>query len=427
MNIKNSIKQPNEVGQTVQAQYMRAPFPPVSMFPIQKGAPDKRVWLYDYSHIHYHAFGVMPEVAGKRILDAGCGTGHGIVQIRHQAPGADVHACDFCTASLDIARQRIEAMGEESVTFHEADLLNLYNLPGPFDAIFCSGVVHHTANPVGALTQLRKHLKPDGVLYLMLYSQSGRRETMLMQKALKLLTQNSPDQFEGLNVGRMIFDGLPEQNLLARWEREKWGNNHRKHDEAFIDMYVNANEKNYSVKEVFDDLDAAELRFVRFANPHLWSLPERMRTTPDLLHRYEQLSGLEQYELLESLFPDQDQFYFFATHKDYSPSRSPLRESLIDPNTENMELLTARRSPHAKRVQSMDDKSGVELWSGYFGRLARLDAQSVKLLELCDGSMSLQNICSEWQDGAGKQTNADSFNLIKLMEEYGLLLLENYP
>ena len=75
----------------------------------------------------------------------------------------------------------------------------------------------------------------------------------------------------------------------------------------------------------------------------------------------------------------------------------------------------------------MEDKSGVELWSGYFGRLARLDAQSVKLLELCDGSMSLQKICSEWQDGAGKQTNADPFNLIKLMEEYGLLLLENYP
>lgn len=423
------MKQNNivNIAHKVQSQYMRAPFPPVSLFPIIKGPPQKLVWLYDYSQIFYHAFGETPTLAGKKILDAGCGTGHGIVQIRHQAPGAEVHACDFCTASLDIARQRIEAMGGEPVIFHEANLLDLQNLPGPFDAIFCSGVVHHTADPVGALIELRKQLKPDGILYLMLYSQSGRRETMLMQKAIKLLTQNSPDQFEGLNVGRMIFDNLPEQNLLARWEREKWGNNHRKHDEAFIDMYVNANEKNYSAKEVFEDLDAAGLRLMRFANPHLWNLSERMRATPDLLQRYQKLSESDQCELLESLFPDQDQFYFFATHKDFAPVSAPLRKALEDPTEDKMEILTARRSPHATRVQSSEDKSGGELWSGYFGRLARLDAQSVELLELCDGSMSLQKLSAEWRTGPGKQTGADPFNLIKLMEEYGLILIENYP
>ena len=134
-------------------------------------------------------------------------------------------------------------------------------------SIFCSGVVHHTADPVRALQELKSKLKPDGVLYLMLYSQFGRRPTMLMQRAIKMLSRNPKDQQEGLQVGRMLFDALPSTNPIATWEREKWSDNHRAHPEAFIDMYVNANEKNYSIREVYADLAAAGLQFVRFDKP----------------------------------------------------------------------------------------------------------------------------------------------------------------
>jgi len=38
------------------------------------------------------------------------------VQIRHQAPGAEVHAFDFSARSLEFARRKIEALGGEPVT-----------------------------------------------------------------------------------------------------------------------------------------------------------------------------------------------------------------------------------------------------------------------------------------------------------------------
>ena len=415
----------NDISSRVREQYTRAPFPPVSFFPIVSGPPAQRIWLYSYTEACYHAFREYRLPAGRRILDAGCGTGHGIVQIRHQAPGAEVHACDFSAQSLAIARQRIAAMGGEPVTFHELNLLDLAGLPGQFDAIFCSGVVHHTADPVRALAQLKSKLKPDGVLYLMLYSQFGRRETLLMQRALKLLCPDPTDQQEGLRLGRLVFDGLPPANPIATWERVKWNNNHRQHAEAFIDMYVNANEKNYTVAGVFADLAAAGLKFLRFANAHEWVLANRMNAHPDLLARFNALAPLAQYEVIENLFPHQDQYLFFVTHAENDPPQPGWLATGSLAGWEDQ--LTAVRSPLAASLTSVADPNGYFWWAGYFGQRTRLDAGAVRLLNGCDRRRSLREVCAEWgrQQPAGLRDKG--LEWLRMLEAYGLIYFTNAP
>jgi 2-polyprenyl-3-methyl-5-hydroxy-6-metoxy-1,4-benzoquinol methylase len=413
------------IGGAVREQYTRAPFPPVSFFPIVQGPPQQRIWVYSFTEAYYHAFRVYRRPAGKRLLDAGCGTGHGIVQIRHQAPGAEVHAFDFSARSLDFARHRIEALGGESVTFHELDILDLSGLPGQFDAIFCSGVVHHTADPVRALAQLKSKLKPDGVLYLMLYSQFGRRESILMHRAIKLLCKDPTDQFEGLEVGRMLFDGLPPSNPIATWERVKWSNNHRKHAEAFIDMYVNANEKDYTISEVFRDLEVAGLRFLRFANPHQWDLLARMRAAPELVERFNSLPLLAQYEVIEHIFPEQDQYLFVATHAQSGVAKPGWLEAGSLVGWESR--LTAIRSPFAAAQGQVEGQTGQALWTGYFGQAARLDTFAVDLLESCDGQRSLAAICEAWEHKHGSQVRGKGLEFLQMMEDRGLLYLVQIP
>lgn len=409
------------IGAAVREQYSRAPFPPISFFPIVPGPPRQRICLYSFTEAYYHAFRVYRQPANKRLLDAGCGTGHGIVQIRHQAPGAEVHAVDFSARSLELARRRIEALGGEPVAFQEMDLLDLGGLPGPYDAIFCSGVVHHTADPVRALAQLRSKLHPDGLLFLMLYSQFGRRESMLMHQAIQRLCKDPTDQSEGLKVGRMLFDGLPPANPIATWEREKWSNNHRQHAEAFIDMYVNANEKNYTIAEVFRDLAAAGLRFVRFAHPHRWRLSARMRAAPELVSRFDSLPMLAQYEVIEHLFPEQDQYVFFATHAAGGPSLPGWVQAGSLAGWE--ERLTAIRSPFATAQGALKDQSGQELWTGYYGQAARLDAAAVDLLERCDGKRSLGEVCQAWENQHGAVIRGRGLEWLRMMEDHGLLYL----
>ena len=412
-----------EISSRVQAQYTRAPFPPVSFFPIVTGPPAGRIWLYSYPEVAYHAFRSYRRPAGRRILDAGCGTGHGIVQIRHQAPGAEVHACDFSAQSLAIARQRIAAMGGEPVTFHALNLLDLSSLPGQFDAIFCSGVVHHTADPVRALAQLKSKLKPDGVLYLMLYSQFGRRETLLMQRALKLLCQDPTDQQEGLRLGRLIFDGLPPANPIATWERVKWSNNHRQHAEAFIDMYVNANEKNYTIGGVAADLAAAGLKFLRFANAHEWVLANRMNAHPDLVARFDALPPLAQSEVMENLFPNQDQYLFFATHAE----TEPVQPDWLSANSLVgwADQLTAIRSPLAVSLTAKPGPDGFIFWAGYFGQRTRLDDSAMQLLNRCDGRQTVRAIAATWEHQPPATRQGKGLEWLRLLEANGLIYFKS--
>ena len=321
--------------------------------------------------------------------------------------------------SLAIARQRIAAMGGEPVTFHELNLLDLSGLPGQFDAIFCSGVVHHTADPVRALAQLKSKLKPDGVLYLMLYSQFGRRETILMQRALKLLRRDSTDQAEGLRLGRLLFDALPADNPIATWERVKWNNNHRQHAEAFIDMYVNANEKNYTVAGVAADLSAAGLQFLRFANAHEWVLANRMNAHPDLLERFQALPPLAQYEVIENLFPNQDQYLFFATHAENAPTPPAWLTANSLAGWEDR--LTAIRSPLAAALTAPPDSAGYIYWTGYFGQPTRLDGSAIELLNSCDGRQPVQAIAAGWEHQQPALRRGKGLEWLRQLEARGLL------
>ncbi len=402
---KTTTRDDPAVGERVRRQYTRVPFPPVSFFPIAEGPPKDTNWHYSFTEMYYHAFHRYRAPAGARLLDAGCGTGYGVVYLRHQAPGAEVHAFDFSAKSLELARQRVEAMGGEPVTFHELDALDIGALPGEFDAIFCSGVVHHTADPVRALAQLESKLKPDGVIYLMLYSLFGRREFLLMHRAISLLCRDPHDQLEGLHVGRALFDCLPPANPIATFERTRWSNNHRKDDATFIDAYVNANDKDYSIREVFHDLEAAGLRFVDFTDSHMWELEACLTPRPELTARFEALPPLERYDVVENLDPTREQYHFCASHAEHVPAPPRwLRQGSLD---EDADDLTALSSPYASEAGPDPSRPGLVLWRGYFGHSALLDPPSVELLSSCDGRRSARELARSWekklgQEGSGK-------------------------
>lgn len=394
----------SEISRRVRQHYEDAPFPPVSAFPV--GSEVDRVWLYSFAEVYYHAFGRWRDPAGARLLDAGCGTGVGIQQIRHLAPGAEVHACDLSQASLAVAAQRIEALNQGPVTFHQLNLLDLSSLPGSFDAIFCSGVVHHTADPVGALRQLKQKLKPDGVLYLMLYSRYGRRPTMLMRRVLQLLEAD-------VALGSQLFEALPKDHFLARWEYETKGRLNLKHREWFLDTYLNAQEKNYSIGEVFSDLQAAGLRFVRFAHPQWWELANRLSLPPEIAGRFQALPEEQRYELMENLFSDQEEYYFLATHQEnqpVSPAPDPAR-------------LSALRSSFARNRGIQPD--GGSLWQGYFGMGLSVDGYFESLLERCDGTQSLQQLCAAWNSEHPQDPPELSLAVIFQMERQGVLLFRD--
>ena len=101
------------------------------------------------------------DVAGRRILDAGCGSGPLAAVLRDA--GADVTGLDVSAAMVDLARQRL---GEDA-DLHVADLgAPLPFADDEFDDVVASLVLHYLEDWSGPLAELHRVLKPGGRLLL---------------------------------------------------------------------------------------------------------------------------------------------------------------------------------------------------------------------------------------------------------------------
>ena len=99
------------------------------------------------------------DVAGRRILDAGCGSGPLFAALRER--GAIVTGIDSSTGMLELARQRLGA----SATLHLADLGSpLPFADGAFDDVIASLVLHYLEDWTAPLAELRRVLMAGGRL-----------------------------------------------------------------------------------------------------------------------------------------------------------------------------------------------------------------------------------------------------------------------
>jgi len=114
---------------------------------------------------------------GKRILDAGCGTGRWTVGLLEL--GADVTAVDFSEAALEQVREHVaEHCTEEQQARLRTQQADLLELPPElaaerFDCVFSFGVLHHTGDTHAALRSVARVAADDGVIFLYLYGQES--------------------------------------------------------------------------------------------------------------------------------------------------------------------------------------------------------------------------------------------------------------
>jgi magnesium-protoporphyrin O-methyltransferase len=95
----------------------------------------------------------LPEdLSGKRILDAGCGTGAYAVEAARR--GAEVVAIDLSPTLVDLARSRLPAVLAERIDFRSGDMLD--PALGHFDHVVAmDSIIHYrTEDAVAALARL---------------------------------------------------------------------------------------------------------------------------------------------------------------------------------------------------------------------------------------------------------------------------------
>ena len=150
---------------------------------------------------------------GMSVLDVGCGPGTitlGLAQ--HVAPGG-VIGIDIQSSLIERARALAVAHEQSNVRFEVADVYALPFADRSIDAAFGHGVLMHLAEPMRALAQLRRVLRPGGVIGIrdpdfgaVLYAPM----TPLLQRWLELRVRvrrhNGGDPFLGRNIRRLLLD-----------------------------------------------------------------------------------------------------------------------------------------------------------------------------------------------------------------------------
>lgn len=197
----------------------------------------------------------------NRVLIAGCGTGRQAAHTALSFRDADILALDLSRTSLGYAAFRTQALGIRNLTFVQGDLLHLDALDETFALVFCSGVLHHLADPMAGWTQLMRRLHPAGVMKVSLYSTIARRP---VQAARAIIAEQGFDASDdGIRACRQHLLALPTDHPA----RAVTDSADFYSSSGVRDLLMHVQERTYTLHEVAKDLEALQLRFLGFQLP----------------------------------------------------------------------------------------------------------------------------------------------------------------
>ncbi len=271
--------------------YDRYPYPR----PIESLEKYRRLWQNQQRRrADYHlCWPARPYREDQSILIAGCGTSqaakHALRWPLAQVTGVDISATSVrCTEDL---KRRYDL---HNLQVHQLPIERINDLGMSFDQIVCTGVLHHLADPDAGLSALRSVLNPDGAMHLMVYAPYGRAGVYMLQEFCRRIGIPATDDGiqELINALSWLPSGHPLENLLREAPDFRTG-------AALADALLHPQDRAYSVPQLFDFIEKAELTFGRWVRQAPYSPCCGVLQNTALAGRMKHLSLPEQYAAVE--------------------------------------------------------------------------------------------------------------------------------
>jgi len=102
--------------------------------------------------------------SGSWIADLGCGTGLMSVRFARRFDAGHVTGVDISEAQIGVARENAGRRQLQNVAFNVTSVYQTGLPTSAFDLVFCRAVLCHLREPLRALAEMRRLLKPGGTL-----------------------------------------------------------------------------------------------------------------------------------------------------------------------------------------------------------------------------------------------------------------------
>jgi SAM-dependent methyltransferase len=280
-----------DVADDVRDFYDRYPYPPPldNLESYQKQWQDPQRRRADF-HLFWPGRSYRED---QLILIAGCGTSQAAKHALRW-PAAQVIGID-CSATSVECTQRLKR--KYDLTNLEVRLLpigQVSDLRMSFDQIVCTGVLHHLADPDAGLRALRSALKSDGAMQLMVYAPYGRAGIYMLQDFCRRIGIEATDEDIRHLIGALssLPPGHPLQSLLAQAPDFR-------NQAALADALLHPQDRAYSVPQLLEFLDNAQLRFGRWVRQAPYSVHCGVMAKLPQTKRIASLPLFEQYAAVE--------------------------------------------------------------------------------------------------------------------------------
>ncbi len=219
--------------------YKTAPFPNFEDFQSKRDLAEvveKNIFLKDLKN----SIGF-----GKTFLEVGSGTSQLSLALAINTNNLIV-ALDPTKESLKLGVNFANKNNISGVMFFNADIFDNPCEEGFFDYVWCSGVLHHTADTKKGFEIISKWPKPNGLIIIGLYNTIGRLRTNFRQMIYKL---SGKSKF-GEKLVRLMDPHLRKN--ISKEKSFAW----------FRDQYEHPVERKHSLDEVINWFDENNIKFL---------------------------------------------------------------------------------------------------------------------------------------------------------------------
>jgi SAM-dependent methyltransferase len=171
---------------------------------------------------------------GASVLEVGCGTGQ-LTNFLGMHYNRRVFGSDMCLHSLRLANGFRDRCNIRNAGFVQMNLFRPAWKHQVFDLVISNGVLHHTADPLGAFQSISRLVKPNGIIIIGLYNKIGRLTTDFRRFLFRV------------SADKLAFLDAHMRNKNYNTDRKRaW----------FYDQYKHPHESKHTYSEVLDWFDS---------------------------------------------------------------------------------------------------------------------------------------------------------------------------
>jgi len=160
---------------------------------------------------------------GMKILDVGCGPGSITAGLARWVGDGSITAIEPGGDILETAAETLSAAGVDNVILDEASVYELPYLDGSFDMAYAHQVLQHLTDPVAALEEMRRVVRPGGHVAVRdadYYTMSGYPESETIDRWRDVYRKVARHNDAQPDAGRYLYGwcraaGLHEVTLSA--------------------------------------------------------------------------------------------------------------------------------------------------------------------------------------------------------------------